>query len=85
MNTDLATRYIKAKYSKTSREELIALRNDVSAELKAIKASKEKVYTDFPGVHGRFQQSQLDVLDIREYKVCAMIDNISDMIAKAVA
>lgn len=85
MNTELATRYINAKYSKTSREELIALRNDVSAELRSIKSAKEKVYTDFPGVHGRFQQSHLDVLDIREYKACAMIDNISDMIAKAVA
>lgn len=50
--------------------------------VKEIKAAKEKVYTDFPGVHGRFQQSQLDVLDIREYKACAMFDNISDMIAK---
>lgn len=85
MDNTLTTRYINAKYSNTSRDELVALRNDVSAELKAIKASKEKVYTDFPGVHGRFQQSQLDVLDIREYKVCAMIDSISDMIAKAEA
>lgn len=76
----LAARYISAKYDNPSRAELLQLQQDIAAELKSIKAEKEDVYTRYPGVHGRFQQSQLDVLDIREQKTCAMFDNLGDMI-----
>lgn len=79
----LTERYITAKYSKTSREELIAIANDARAELEIIKYRKQEVYDRYPGVHGRFQQSQLDVLDIREYKVCAMLDNLDAMVVRA--
>ncbi len=79
----LTERYITAKYSKTSREELISLVKYARDELRSIKAAKSQVYVDYPGVHGRFQQSQLDVLDIREYKVCAMLDNLDAMVARA--
>lgn len=80
MNTELSARYINAKYSKVTRAELLALQQDVAKELIEIKAAKDQVFRDYPGVHGRFQHSQLDVLDIREQKVCAMFDNIGDMI-----
>lgn len=81
MNTELSARYIAAKFTDVSREALVLLRKDVAAELAAIKAAKSDVFVRYPGVHGRFQQSQLDVLDIREQKTCAMFDNISVMIA----
>ncbi len=79
MNTELSARYITAKYSNLSRAELLSLQNDASKELQSIKADKEAIYSR-PGIHGRYQQSQLDVLDIREQKVCAIFDNVSDMI-----
>lgn len=80
MNTELSIRYIQAKYNIPSRAELLELQQEVAAELRAIKAEKSDVYARYPGVHGRFQQSQLDVLDIREQKACAMFDNLGDMI-----
>ena len=80
MNTTLSARYIKAKYEGASRVQLLELQQDVAKELREIKAAKEQVFRDYPGVHGRFQQSQLYVLDIREQKVSAIFDNIGDMI-----
>ena len=78
---ELSIRYINAKYDAISREELIVLRKDIASELNQIKNAKSDVFKMYPGVHGRFQHSQLDVLDIREQKVCAMLDNIDKMIA----
>lgn len=80
MDTTLSTRYIDAKYGNPSRAELLELQDDVSKELQSIKTEKSDVFARFPGIHGRFQQSQLDVLDIREQKVCAMFDHVSEMI-----
>lgn len=80
MNTELSIRFIKAKFTNVSQAELFSLRKDIVVELTQIKSAKEQVYIDYPGVHGRFQQSQLDVLDIREQKACAMFDQIDAMI-----
>lgn len=80
MNTELCNRYIQDKYNSPSRATLLELQQEVAAELQAIKAEKSDVYARYPGVHGRFQHSQLDVLDIREQKACAMFDNLCDMI-----
>ena len=79
--TTLAIRYIEAKYKGATRAELFELQQDCSKELKTIKAEKSDVFNRFKGVHGRFQHSQLDVLDIREQKVCALFDNVGDLIA----
>lgn len=79
---ELAIRYIAAKYSNPSKPELICLRNDAAKELRKINAEKSDVFNRYNGVHGRFQHSQLDVLDIREQKICAIIDNLDNMIAK---
>lgn len=83
MNTEITTRYIEAKYKGSSYEQLLKLRDDVIEELNTIKAEKSNVFTRYRGVHGRFQQSQLDVLDIRENKVCALFDNVNGMIDAA--
>lgn len=80
MNTELATRYIELKYGNRTRAALLELQQDVTKELREIKAAKSDVFVRYPGVHGRFQQSQLDVLDIREQKACAMFDNIGEML-----
>lgn len=79
----IAERYINAKYRKTNKEDLINLRLDAAKELREIKSEKDSVFDRYKGVHGRFQHSQLDVLDIRESKICAVIDNLDVMIAKA--
>lgn len=80
MNTELSIRFINAKYSTTTRDELIALRKDIGKEIQDIKRAKDQVFIDYPGVHGRFQHSQLDVLDIREQKACGMFDQVNAMI-----
>lgn len=80
MNTELSTRYIEAKYKGATRAQLLELQDDAAKELKAIKAAKSDVFARYTGVHGRFQQSQLDVLDIRENNICALFDNVSDML-----
>lgn len=77
--TTLAIRYIEAKYGNATRAELCELQQDCAKELREIKASKEKIFNDYTGVHGRFQHSQLDVLDIREQKICALFDNVTDL------
>ncbi len=76
MDTTLGQRYVKAQYGKVTAEEIASLRADAVAELSAIKAAKAAIH-EKAGVHGRFQQSQLDVLDIREFKVCAIIDGLA--------
>ena len=78
---NIAIRYIDAKYKKSTKLDLIDLRKDASKELREIQDCKSDIFNRYKGVHGRFQQSQLDVLDIREQKVCAMIDGIDKMIA----
>lgn len=83
MNTELSARYIVAKIKGGTVAELLQLRREIGQELEAIKAAKNDVFNRYPGVHGRFQHSQLDVLDIREQKVCAMFDNVSIFIARA--
>ena len=80
MSFELTERYIKAKYNNVSKTELIALRNDAANALTEIKSAKSEIYANGPHIHGRFQQSQLDVLDIQESKICAIFDNVSEMI-----
>jgi hypothetical protein len=75
MNYSLGQRYVKAHYGQASAEEVASLRADAMQELDAIKAAKAQIHAK-TGVHGRFQQSQLDVLDIREMKVCGIIDGL---------
>ncbi|QDP66975.1 MAG: hypothetical protein Unbinned3138contig1000_17 [Prokaryotic dsDNA virus sp.] len=82
---NLAEQYIAAKYGNPTRADLIALRKKVGAEIETIKDEKSDVFRRYTGVHGRFQESQLDVLDIREQKASAMFDNISVMIGRACA
>lgn len=76
----LSEKFVIARIKGATRSELLTLQDEAGKELKEIKAAKSDVYARFPGVHGRFQQSQLDVLDIRENKVCAMFDELSEMI-----
>jgi hypothetical protein len=80
MELSLSERYIAAKYNGATKEQLIQLRKDAVAELEIVKNRKQEIYDRYPRVHGRFQQSQLDVLDIREGKICAIFDNVSAMI-----
>ncbi len=77
---NLAQRYITAKYQGATRDELIQLRNDAATEIKDIEAAKSDIYARFPGVHGRFQQSQLDVLSNRKDNARALYDNVLRMI-----
>lgn len=77
----IAIKFTNAKYSNASKVELTSLRKEAAKELREIKSAKDDVFNRYKGVHGRFQHSQLDVLDIREYKVCAIIDSLDNMIA----
>jgi len=85
MTYSLNERYIIATIAGAPLEELVAMKAEAAKELIAIKNAKADLFKRYPGVHGRFQQSQLDVLDIRETKMCAMFDNLSDMICLAAA
>lgn len=79
MNTELSIRLIRAQHGNPSRAELLELQQDAAKELREIKAAKSDVFNRYSGVHGRFQQSQLDVLDIREQKICALFDKVSNL------
>lgn len=79
----ISEKFIQAKYTRQTRDQLLTLRREIGAEIAEIKAAKNDVFARFKGVHGRFQQSQLDVLDTREYKACAMFDQVTGMIAAA--
>ena len=79
MNTELSIKYINAKYGNPSAFDLVELRKDAAAELEEIRNEKEDIYRKYPRAHGRFQQSQLDVLDIREQKVRAIYENVKKM------
>ena len=83
--TSLNERYIIATIKGADHATLMNMKDEVAKELIAIKDAKSDVFRRFPGVHGRFQHSQLDVLGIRETKMCAMFDNLSDMIYLAAA
>ena len=83
MTPTLAERYIDAKYKGATKEELIALRKDCVKELNAIEARRDEIFDTYTGVHGRFQHSQLDVLDIRMRNTCALFDNVQAMVMKA--
>lgn len=72
---NISTRYIELKYSNASKEDWKDLMTAAASELAQIKNEKSDLFARYPGVHGRFQQSQLDVLDIREQKACAIYDN----------
>ena len=85
MTYSINERYIIATIKGAPLEELVAMKAEAAKELIAIKGAKSDVFKRFLGVHGRFQQSQLDVLDIRETKMCAIFDNLSDMICLAAA
>lgn len=80
---DIAEQYIKLKYGNVTRADWKALMVAAGKEIEAIKAEKSDVFARYPGVHGRFQQSQLDVLDIREMKACAVYDNAMNAMAAA--
>ncbi len=80
MTYSLNERYIIATIKGADHATLLNLKDEAAKELVEIKNSKADLFKRYPGVHGRFQQSQLDVLDIRETKMCAMFDNLSDMI-----
>jgi hypothetical protein len=79
MNTELSIKYINAKYGNPSAFDLIELRKEAAAEIDAIREEKEDIYRKYPRAHGRFQQSQLDVLDIREQKARAVYQNVCKM------
>ena len=85
MTYSLNTRYIIATIKGADHNTLVNMRDEAAKELAEIKNAKADLFKRYPGVHGRFQQSQLDVLDIRETKMCAMFDNLSDMIYLAAA
>lgn len=74
-------KFITLKYGNPSREELISFRSELATELGEISARNDEIFNTFKGVHGRFQQSQLDVLDIRKTKIYAMIDQVDAMVA----
>lgn len=76
----LSAQYINLKYGNASREDWKNLMISAIRELKDIKSAKSDIFQRYPGTHGRFQQSQLDVLDIREHKVCAIYDNAMNML-----
>ena len=78
--TSINERYIIATVKGADRAALLIMREEASLELAEIKSAKERLFDRYRGVHGRFQQSQLDVLDIRETRMCAMFDNLSDMV-----
>lgn len=80
MNTEITERYIIAKYKGATRTELLQLQDDIAKEIEVVKNEKSDVFKRYKGVHGRFQQSQLDVLDIREAKMCALFDNVTGML-----
>ena len=73
--------WLTAKYKGSNVDDLKKLRESIGVTLKEIKKEKSSVFERFKGIHGRFQHSQLDVLDIREIKTCAVIDDIDNMIA----
>lgn len=72
---NIASTYIKLKYGNATREDWRNLMVAAGKEIEKIKSEKSDVFKRYPGVHGRFQHSQLDVLDIREQKACAVYDN----------
>lgn len=82
MTFEQTTFWLNAKYNGSNIEGLKRLRNDICETLKSIKKEKDDVFNRFKGVHGIFQHSQLDVLDIREAKTCMVIDEIDKMISK---
>lgn len=81
--TNLANTYIDLKYGNATREDWKKLMIAAGKELEVIKSAKSDVFARYPGVHGRFQQSQLDVLDIREQKICAIYDNAMNAMVTA--
>jgi len=85
MTYSLNESYIIATIKGADHAALLAMKAEAAKELVEIKNAKADLFDRYPGVHGRFQQSQLDVLDIRETKMCAMFDNLSDMIYLAAA
>ena len=78
--TSLNERYIIATVKGADRAVLLSMQEEASLELVEIRNARAELFDRYPRVHGRFQQSQLDVLDIRETKMCAVFDNLSDMI-----
>jgi len=85
MTYSINERYIIATIKGADHITLVNMRDEAAKELAEIKNAKAELFKRYPGVHGRFQQSQLDVTDIRETKMCAMFDNLSDMICLAAA
>lgn len=81
--TNLANTYINLKYGNATREDWNNLMIAAGKEIEFIKSAKSDVFDRYPGVHGRFQHSQLDVLDIREQKICAIYDNAMNAMVAA--
>ena len=80
---NISIRYIELKYGKASNADWVELMKAAGSEIESIKSEKSDIFNRFPGVHGRFQQSQLDVLDIREQKACAIFDNAMNEVNRA--
>lgn len=72
---EISRRYISAKYGETDKSGWKALAIDAAKVIEMVKAEKSEVFTNGPRVHGRRQQSQLDILDNREMRMCAVFDN----------
>lgn len=79
---NVSRQYIDLKYGNASAQDWRDLMKSAGAVLTQIKTEKSEIYANGPRVHGAFQQSQLDVLDQREFKVCAVYDNAMAMAVK---
>lgn len=84
LSTKITERYIALKYGEAPRSEWKALMVDAGQVISAIKAEKSEIFTNGPKVHGRFQQSQLDILDEREFRMSAVYDNAMNMMVRAI-
>jgi len=81
----ISNRYISLKFSAASREDWMGLAKDAAKIISLIKSEKSDVFANGPRVHGAAQQSQLDVLDMREQRMCAVFDNAQMAAYKLVA
>ena len=71
----ISRQYISLKHGAHTVEQWKVLARRTAEVIEMIKCEKETVYAEGPSVHGRFTQSKLDVLDGREFRMCAIFDN----------
>lgn len=79
----LTNAYINVKFGSPSKQVCRDLMKQAAAVIEGCKTAKSEIYANGPKVHGAFQQSQLDLLDIWENKACAVYDNAMEMMNKA--